>query len=107
MTHFAHVMQSNSLVLGSINGVNSSLADTNVGIGPTAPAGRLHIAVNSGQILLGNAGCSPGFTGLGFAPSLSGCANYSLLGDGTNTMINRPTGSFSLTARDAFLIRRV
>lgn len=38
------VSQNNSLVLGSINGVNGSDADTNVGIGTTAPAARLHIS---------------------------------------------------------------
>lgn len=39
----AQVSQSNSLVLGSINGVNEATADTNVGIGTTAPASRLHV----------------------------------------------------------------
>jgi len=39
----ARVSQSNSLVLGSINGVNSATADTNVGIGTTAPAKLLHV----------------------------------------------------------------
>src|SRR5262249_7565666 len=33
----------NSLVLGSINGVNNATADTNVGIGTTAPSQLLHI----------------------------------------------------------------
>lgn len=40
----ALVAQSDSLVLGSINGVNGATADTNVGIGTTAPARRLHVA---------------------------------------------------------------
>ena len=35
--------QSNSLVLGSIKGVNGATADTNVGIGLTAPVYRLHV----------------------------------------------------------------
>jgi hypothetical protein len=39
----AEVTQSNSLVLGSINGVNSASADTNVGIGTTAPQKKLHV----------------------------------------------------------------
>ncbi len=39
----AYVAGSNSLVLGSINGVNSATADTNVGIGVTAPKHRLHV----------------------------------------------------------------
>jgi hypothetical protein len=40
----AQVNQSNSLVLGSINGVNGATADTKVGIGTTAPATRLHVS---------------------------------------------------------------
>lgn len=39
----ARVDQSNSLVLGSVNGVNGATADTNVGIGTTSPADRLHV----------------------------------------------------------------
>jgi len=39
----AQVTQSNSLVLGSINGVNGATADTSVGIGTTAPLGRLQV----------------------------------------------------------------
>ena len=39
----AKVTQSNSIVLGGINGVNGATADTNVGIGTTAPAYRLHV----------------------------------------------------------------
>lgn len=40
----AQVTQSNSLVLGSINGVNGAAADTKVGIGTTAPTSRLTVA---------------------------------------------------------------
>ena len=40
----ATVSQSNSLVLGSINGINGATTDTNVGIGTTAPGFKLHIA---------------------------------------------------------------
>ena len=39
----ALVASSNSLVLGGIAGVNGSPADTNVGIGTTAPKTKLHI----------------------------------------------------------------
>jgi hypothetical protein len=42
----ALVTQSNSLILGSINGVNNASADTNVGIGTTAPSQRLHVVGN-------------------------------------------------------------
>ncbi len=40
----AQVDQNDSLVLGSINGVNGGTADTRVGIGTTAPAARLEVA---------------------------------------------------------------
>jgi hypothetical protein len=79
----AVVNTSNSLVLGN---------NANVGIGTSSPIARLHLVVNGGNVLLGNAGCSSGFVGIGFGSSLTGCANYSLLGNGTDTMINRPTG---------------
>lgn len=39
----AQVRASNSLVLGSINGVNSATADTNVGIGTTVPLKRFEV----------------------------------------------------------------
>ena len=42
----AKVTQSNSLILGSINTVNSATADTNVGIGTTAPTERLEVVGN-------------------------------------------------------------
>ena len=50
----AKVTQDNSLVLGSINGVNSATADTSVGIGTTAPKARLD--VTGGNILVGSPG---------------------------------------------------
>lgn len=87
----AQVSQANSLVLGSISGTNGATADTNVGIGTTAPQARLHIKASNGNILFGNGGCAAGFAGLGFAATLT-CSNYSLLGDGANTIINRPSG---------------
>jgi len=42
----AAVNQSNSLVLGSINGVNGATDDVNVGIGTTTPDTRLHVVGN-------------------------------------------------------------
>jgi hypothetical protein len=39
----ASVTQNNSLILGSINGVNTATADTRVGIGTTAPQQKLHV----------------------------------------------------------------
>ncbi|HBE83809.1 MAG TPA: hypothetical protein DDW24_13685, partial [Blastocatellia bacterium] len=52
--HRAQVQQDNSIVLGSINGINSATSDTNVGIGTTAPTQRLHVVGNS--VLTGNLG---------------------------------------------------
>ncbi|HJZ79611.1 MAG TPA: tail fiber domain-containing protein, partial [Pyrinomonadaceae bacterium] len=88
----AEVDQDNSLVLGSTNGVNGATKDTNVGIGTTAPKTRFHLATNNGNLMVGGGGCNSGFVGIGFGSSLSGCGNYSLLGNGTDTFINRPTG---------------
>jgi hypothetical protein len=48
----ASVTQSNSLVLGSINGVNSATADVNVGIGTSAPKAKLH--VKGGDMFIAN-----------------------------------------------------
>ncbi|HEY6045406.1 MAG TPA: tail fiber domain-containing protein [Pyrinomonadaceae bacterium] len=42
----AQVDASNSLVLGSINGINGATADTNVGIGTTAPTARLSVVAS-------------------------------------------------------------
>jgi hypothetical protein len=64
----AKVTQSNSLVLGGINGVNGATADTNVGMGTTSPNYRLHI-YHTGTYpriyIQGDSGKYPGFQ-LGF-----------------------------------------
>jgi hypothetical protein len=44
----AFVSQNNSIVLGSINGVNGATADTRVAIGTTAPGSKVHI-IDSGN----------------------------------------------------------
>jgi hypothetical protein len=46
----ALVTQNNSLVLGSINGTNGATADTNVGIGTTAPLGRLQVVTSNDAV---------------------------------------------------------
>jgi len=53
---YAKVSSSNSLVLGSIKDVNSATTDTNVGIGTTSPATRLHVVGNglfTGNLMVG------------------------------------------------------
>ena len=82
----------NSLVLGSINGVNGATADVNVGIGTISPAERLHIADNGGNVLIGNGTCGAGFAAIGFAATLT-CSNYAVKGNGNDTIINRKTGA--------------
>ncbi|MBP1598787.1 MAG: hypothetical protein H6Q05_4164 [Acidobacteria bacterium] len=46
----AKVTESNSLVLGSIYGLNGATADTNVGIGTSAPAGKLHVKGGAAEL---------------------------------------------------------
>jgi hypothetical protein len=77
------VSKSNSVVLGN---------NASVGIGTSSPNARLQVSVPDGTILFGDAGCSTGFAGLGFGTSLTGCSNYSMIGNGTDTLLNRPTG---------------
>ena len=73
---FSDVTTSNSLVLGSINGVNSATADTNVGIGLTAPTARLHIG-NSNTTGLRVEGPSSSGTGT-LAGSFGGYGDFSI-----------------------------
>jgi len=72
----AEVDSSNSMVLGSINGLNNATANTNVGIGITAPVYPLHV---------GNAGSVPAhgyFRVEGPTSSGSGLAGVSFGGNG-------------------------
>jgi hypothetical protein len=64
----------------------------NVGIGTDIPSARLHLTAAGGNIVMGDPGCSAGFTGIGFGAMLSGCSNYSMVGNGTDTIISRPAG---------------
>jgi hypothetical protein len=73
---FSDVTASNSLVLGSINGVNSATADTNVGIGLTAPTARLHIG-NSNTTGLRVEGPSSSGTGT-LAGSFGGYGDFGI-----------------------------
>ena len=103
----ALVTQSNSLVLGSINGNNGATADTNVGIGTTAPAQRLHVVGNglfSGNLtvngtLLGSNVDTGGGYNLGGHSILFGSASGTNLGLGVNTGIpSTASGNTNSTA---------
>jgi hypothetical protein len=45
----------------------------------------------SGAMLVGDPGCGAGYAGIGFN-ALSGCSNYSMIGNGVDTFLNRPSG---------------
>ena len=66
-----------------------------LGIGTATPGGRLEVVGTSGQrsTLIGDAGCGAGYASLSVQGALSGCSNYSLLGDGGSLFINRPGGN--------------
>jgi hypothetical protein len=88
----AEVLQSNSIVLGSILGLNGGASNTNVGIGTVFPSARLHIVDNGGMLFGASSGCS-GFVGMAFGSSISpSCQNYSIFGGDGSTYINRPGG---------------
>lgn len=67
----ALVAQDNSLVLGSINGVNGALSDSKIGIGTTSPSQKLHVVAPSN---LSNAGFFE--SSRGFSSSSGGATLY-------------------------------
>ncbi|MBP6004611.1 MAG: tail fiber domain-containing protein [Pyrinomonadaceae bacterium] len=82
----AIVAASNTVVLGRSN--------DQVGIGTTAPTQKLHIATNSGNMLVGGAGCPSGNIAIGLNGAFGNCTEYTVRGDGSSVYINRPTGGF-------------
>jgi hypothetical protein len=70
--------------------------DGNVGIGTTSPGTTLTVqGAGVGVINMGQMSGSTQFSGIAFSQNTSSVvtsANYSLLGEGTNTYLNRPTG---------------
>jgi hypothetical protein len=49
------------------------------------------IAGNAAHIYLGDPQCGSGYAGIGFN-GLTGCNNYSMIGNGVDTYLNRPSG---------------
>jgi hypothetical protein len=98
----AQVGASNSMVLGSINGVNGATASTNVGIGTTTPVSLLDVADQGLHTYIGDACGIAGYGGVAFGTAgFQTCTNYSILGDGANTFINSPTGNISFRVKNA------
>jgi hypothetical protein len=77
---YAVVSENNSLVLGSINSVNSATADTNVGIGTTEPTKRLDV----------------GTTAVGDGINLFGVAPAYFLSDGSNNFSGNEKSALGL-----------
>jgi hypothetical protein len=89
----AKVTLSNSLVLGSINGANSS--DTNVGIGTTAPLFRFHVKTGADQNLVVRPGAdfSGGLSGIGLQSINNGNPLYQPLDlEGSQVTLNVGSG---------------
>ena len=83
----------------AVTGVNAALLNSIpsssfalVTGGNTFPANQFFNG-NGKQVIVGDPGCGAGYAGIGFG-ALSGCTNYSLLSDGTNIYVNRPTGGY-------------
>jgi hypothetical protein len=76
----------------------------NVGIGLTGPTDKLQVAAGTAGYYtsIGASGCGGTYGGIAFDLQLSGaCANYSLLGDGTSTLLNSPSGDLKLRIGNA------
>lgn len=91
----AFVTQSNSLVLGSISGTNGAFANTNVGIGTTAPTQKLHVVGSglfTGDLTVNGTinGTLPPGVYIENGTSLQ-TANFNVSGNGTASVINALT----------------
>jgi len=57
-------------------------------------AANLDVQGNARDTLIGDPGCGANFAGIGFQNTpLSGCGNYSMVGDGSDTYVGAPTGN--------------
>lgn len=99
----ARVTQSYSLVLGSINSVTNGGSDTNVGIGTTAPARKLHLSGvgsdSAGQTDLRVTGTGDTASGITLQSTGAGGGTYSLLST-ANAASGGPNGGGRLAVFD-------
>ncbi|HZW05470.1 MAG TPA: hypothetical protein VFF58_01055 [Candidatus Nitrosotalea sp.] len=70
----------------NLNGATEFSVDN---AGNTFTGGRVTTAGNGQYTMIGDPGCGGGYAGIGFG-ALSSCNNYSMIGNGTDTFINRP-----------------
>ena len=87
----------------SSDATNPTLFASNTSTGPIFQAfnggtkvaevtpGRLTVVANGSSTILGDLGCSAGFVGLQFGGPVT-CVRASVIGDGTNTILNRVSG---------------
>jgi hypothetical protein len=55
--------------------------------------GQLTAGGNARTAIIGDPGCGFGYAGIGFG-ALSGCTNYSMIGNSKDTFLNRPAGGY-------------
>ena len=101
-----NVTASGTVSGGAFTGNGSSLTNVNAAELGGLPAGSFatlsgynffttqqNFSGNGVYMYVGDPGCGSGFAAIGFGIwGLYGCSSYSMVGDGTNTYINRPTG---------------
>src|SRR5258707_7491927 len=85
----------------------TDISNTNagkVGVGTSSPNAKLDVlSSGTARVLLGD-GCldSGAFGGIGLGiTSFSGCSNYAMIGDGTNTYFNAPSGYLAFRVGNA------
>jgi hypothetical protein len=97
----ALVAQNNSLVLGSINGINGATADTSVGIGTSAPTSKLE--VRNGEIR--STGAGGGRFAANNPNNQSARVLFDWVNDGTNDWPRIRYGGSGEGATNGFLIQ--